>query len=32
MHPIREKPLVLEAPLSPRIERIVQLLDRFRCS
>ncbi|MDO8631779.1 MAG: RluA family pseudouridine synthase [Phycisphaerales bacterium] len=30
MHPIREKPLVLEAPLAPRIERIVELLDAFR--
>lgn len=30
MHPILEKPLVLEAPMSPRIGRIVQLLDQFR--
>ncbi len=30
MHPILEKPLVLEAPLSPRIARILELLEQYR--
>lgn len=30
MHPILEKPLVLEAPLSPRIARILELLEKHR--
>jgi 23S rRNA-/tRNA-specific pseudouridylate synthase len=30
MHPIHEKPLILEAPISFRIQRIVELLERFR--
>lgn len=30
MHPILEKPLILEAPISPRIQRIVDLLERHR--
>lgn len=30
VHPIRETPLVLEAPLAPQIERIVDLLERHR--
>ncbi len=30
MHPILEKPLVLEAPISPRITRIVELLESHR--
>ena len=30
MHPILEKPLILEAPISPRIQRIVELLEKFR--
>ncbi len=32
MHPILEKPLILEAPISSRIERIVYLLDELRRS
>lgn len=30
MHPIHEKPLILEAPISERIQRIVDLLEKFR--
>jgi hypothetical protein len=30
MHPILEKPLVLEAPLPPRITRILELLEKHR--
>ncbi len=30
VHPIREEPLVLEAPLPPHIERILELLDAHR--
>ena len=30
MHPILEKPLIIEAPISPRIQRIVDLLNQFR--
>jgi 23S rRNA pseudouridine1911/1915/1917 synthase len=30
MHPIFEKPLVIEAPISPRIQRIVELLEQHR--
>jgi len=29
MHPILEKPLVIEAPLPPRTQRIVDLLDQY---
>ncbi len=31
MHPILEKPLELEAPLSERITRLIDILDRSRC-
>jgi 23S rRNA pseudouridine1911/1915/1917 synthase len=30
MHPILEKPLILEAPISARIQRIVELLEQHR--
>ncbi len=30
MHPILEKPLIIEAPISPRIQGIVELLEKFR--
>lgn len=30
VHPIRERPLVLEAPLSPQLARIVELLEAHR--
>ena len=30
VHPIKEKPLLLEAPLAPHIARIVDLLDKHR--
>lgn len=30
MHPILEKPLILEAPISERIQRIVELLEKYR--
>ncbi len=30
MHPILEKPLIIEAPISPRIQRIVELLEQHR--
>lgn len=30
MHPILEKPLIIEAPISPRIQRIIELLEQHR--